>query len=131
MQFVKDFYTHSDIVYTMPSMKDELTIWERCERRYYLTMFLREAYNIYSNLPIIEKVKFSTFCELHPKNLLLLNQFPADQCKCMIHEYFINTLKEAAITYDSSTFWNSVLCDGSLNSVCWQGNCEDCIDGKN
>ena len=25
MQFVKDFYTRSDIVYTMPGMKDELT----------------------------------------------------------------------------------------------------------
>ena len=48
----------------------------------------------------------------------------------MIYENFINKLKGAAITYDSSTFWNSVLCDGSLNSVCWQGNCEDCVDGK-
>ena len=25
VQFVKDFYTRSDIVYTMPGMKDELT----------------------------------------------------------------------------------------------------------
>ena len=134
IKFVKDFYTHSDIVYTIQGMKDELPIWEkrvkRRERKYYLTMFLGEAYNIYSNLPITEKVKFSKFCELRPKNILLLNQSPADQCKCMIHENFINKLKGAAITYDFSTFWNFVLCDDSLNSVCWQGNCEDCIDDK-
>ena len=29
MQFVKDFYTCSDIVYTLPGMKNELTIWEK------------------------------------------------------------------------------------------------------
>ena len=81
--------------------------------------------NIYSNLPITEKVKFSKFCELRPKNVLLLNQSPADHCKCMIHENFINKSKSAAITCDSSTFWNFVLGDYSLNSVCWQGNCED------
>ena len=131
-KFVKDFYTCSDIVYTMPGMKDELTAWDkgakRCERKYYLAMFLREAYSIYINLPVTEKVKFSKFCELCPKNVLLLNESPADQCKCMIHENFINKLK--AITCDSSTFWNFVLCDDSLNSVCWQRNCEDCIDGK-
>ena len=123
IKFVKDFYTCSDIVYTMPGMKDELTIWEKgvkkCEQKYYLTMFLREAYNIYSNLPITEKVKFSKFCELRSKNVLLLNQSPVDQCKCMIHENFINKLNSAAITYDSSTFWKFVLCDDSLNSVCW------------
>ena len=134
IKFVKHFYTRSDIVYTMPGMKDELTAWEkgakRCEQKYYLAMFLREAYSIYINLPVTEKVKFSKFCELRPKNVLLLNQSPADQCKCMIHENFINKLKGAAITYDSSTFWNFVLCDDSLNSVCWQRNCEDCIDGK-
>ena len=77
IKFVKDFYTCSDIVYTMPGMKDELTIWEkgvkRHEQKYYLTMFLQEAYNIYSNLPITERVKFSKFCELCPKNVLLLN----------------------------------------------------------
>ena len=93
-------------------------------------MFLREAYNFYSNLPITEKVKFSKFCELRPKNILLLNQSPADQCKYMIHANFIHKFKGAAIRLDSSTFWNFALRDDSFNSVCWQGNCEDCIDGK-
>ena len=71
MQFVKDFYTRSDIVYNMPGMKDELTIWEkgvkRCEQRYYPTIFLQETYNIYINFLITEKVKFSKFCKSRPK----------------------------------------------------------------
>ena len=28
IKFVEDFYTLADIVYTMPGMKDELTIWD-------------------------------------------------------------------------------------------------------
>ena len=48
----------------------------------------------------------------------------------MIHENFINNFKGAAIRYDSTTFWNFVVCDNSFNSVCWQGNCEDCIHSK-
>ena len=47
IKFVKGFYTHTDIFYTMPGIEDELTIWEkgvkRYERNYYLTMFLQEA----------------------------------------------------------------------------------------
>ena len=39
-----NFFTCSDIVYTMPGMKDEIAIWEsgnkKHERKYYLTMFL-------------------------------------------------------------------------------------------
>ena len=32
-KFVKDFYTCSDIVYTIPGMKDRLTIWEKGVKR--------------------------------------------------------------------------------------------------
>ena len=28
IKFVEDFYTLADIVYTMPGMKDELTVWD-------------------------------------------------------------------------------------------------------
>ena len=87
-------------------------------------MFLGGAYNIYSNLPVTEKVTFSTFCELRPKNVLLLNQSPVHQYKCTINKLKVQRL------HVSCTFWNFVLCDDPLNSVCWQGNCEDCTDSK-
>ena len=33
--------------------------------------------------------------------------------------------------YNSSSFWDTVLCNNTTNSSqCWQGNCEDCADGK-
>ena len=78
-------------------MKDYFTIWENGtkehETNYNLTMFLREACKIYTELPVFDKVKFSKFCDLHSKDVLLLKQSPADQCKCIIHENFINNLK--------------------------------------
>ena len=81
----------------MPGMKDEITILEngtkKHERKYYITMFLQEAYKIYTELPVFDKVKFSKFCDLRPKNVLLLKQSPVDQCKCKIHENFNNKLK--------------------------------------
>ena len=96
-QFAKNFFTGLDIIYTMSGMKDEITIWEnitkKCERKYYLAMVVREAYKIYAELLVSDKVKFVEFCDLCPTNVFLLKQSPADQCKCVVHENFINTLK--------------------------------------
>ena len=64
-QFVKNFFKHPDIVYIMPGMKDEITIWEngtkKREKNYYFIMFLRKDYKIYIELPVSDKVKFSKF----------------------------------------------------------------------
>ena len=72
-QFVKNVFTLPDIVYTTTCMEDEITIWEngtkKHVRKYHLTMFLQEAYKIYTKLPVSDKVKFSKFCDLPPKNV--------------------------------------------------------------
>lgn len=56
-------------------------------------MFLREAYEIYSqSSDHTKKVKFSKFCELRPRNVLLMKDSLKDQFKCIIHENFMNML---------------------------------------
>ena len=47
-------------------------------------MFMGEAYKIDTEAPVFDKVKFSKFFELCPKNVLLLTKSPADQCKCVL-----------------------------------------------
>ena len=134
VECIKTFYTNPDIVYTMPGMRDEMTVWEEGKkmkmRKYYLTVFLREAYSMYEELHPNNTVGFSKFCSLRPKNVLLLHDTPADQCRCKVHENLILKLKGLQIKYDSTTFWESVLCDTSLNSNCWQSKCQECTGGK-
>ena len=48
----------------------------------------------------------------------------------MIHESFSSKLKTLSILYDSGSFWETVLCNNTTNSEFWQGNCENCGDGK-
>ena len=118
----------------MPDMRDEITSWEngtkKHKTKYYLTMFLQEAYKISTELPVSDKGKFSKFCDLHPKNVLLLKQSPADQCKCKIHENLINNLKLLSILHYSGSFWDDALCNNTTNSQYWQWNCEICADDK-
>ena len=89
---LQKFFYRPDISYTMPRMKNEITVWEHGKkvklRKYYLTMFLREAYAIYKSIysEVYQIVSFTKFCERRPANVLLLKQSPADQCKCKIHE---------------------------------------------
>ena len=82
-----------------------------------------------TELPVSDKVKFCKFCDLRPKNVLLLKSI-LDQCKSITIENFINKLEALSILYDSSSFWDTVLYNNTTNCQCWQGNCEDCADGK-
>ena len=91
---VKNFF-RPDISYTMPGMKDTMTIWSDGGklklRKHYLTMFLREAYYMYceqNERDSAHSLAYSTFCNLRPRNVLLLSSLPQDQCKCMTHENF-------------------------------------------
>lgn len=107
MEQVRNLFICPDIVYTMPGMKDEITFWEKGVKtkqwKYYLIMFLREAYEIYKqSSDYTNKVKFSKFCELRPRNVLLMKDSPKDKFKCIIHENFMNMLIDLSITYDSS-----------------------------
>ena len=132
---INDFYFRSDIVYTMPGLKDEMVIWINGKntgkkRKYYLTMFLREAYAIFKLSHPEPTVCFSKFCALRPKNVLLLKNTPMDQCKCKHHENFILRLKGLNQVYDES-WWMKYLCSSDdLESSCWMNDCDKCKDGK-
>ena len=99
---VKDFFFRPDISYTMPGMKDMITIWTDGKkvtlRRHYLAMFLREAYYIYCEQNRRDSehgLAYSTFCTLCPNSVLLLASSPKDQCKCMTHEHFFSSRKQS------------------------------------
>ena len=78
----KQFYFRSDIVYTIPGKGDEMTVWDDNGKhklqKYYLTMYLKEAYAIFLQSCENEddKCSVSTFCNLNPKNVLLLGNSP-------------------------------------------------------
>ncbi|KAJ8038387.1 hypothetical protein HOLleu_15805 [Holothuria leucospilota] len=127
---VKDFFMHMDIAYTAPGMKDEVTVWEKGiktkKRKFYLTMYLKEAYAIYSERFPVYPISFSAFAKLRPLNVLLMKDTPADQCKCMQHENFTLGLAGLGINYGNDWLQN-ILCDAeNLHGQCWKGECADC-----
>ena len=134
-KLIRDFFFRTDIVYTAPGLKEEMTIWEDGKkhklRKHYLVMYLREAYALFRKTYSNVEVGFSKFASLRPVNVLLLKDQSPDQCKCRIHENFILKLKGAGIKYDEK-FWPSMLCcnQDCLDSNCWKGTCESCQVGK-
>ena len=78
--YVREFYYRADISYTAPGMKDEMTVWDesgkRHLRKYYLTMFLREAYRVFIDTADPEfHCGRSAFCALRPHNIFTLKGF--------------------------------------------------------
>ena len=113
----------------MPGKGDEMTIWTEEGRKrvwkYFVTMYLKEAYALYleSCEKDDDKRSFSTFCNFSLKNVLLLDESPKQQCKCQIHENLFLKLHE-------KDWWNTMLCNSTPNSNCWKNMCKECIDGK-
>ena len=131
---VMDLYFRPDVVYTMPGMKDEMFAWDsdgnkQRKRKYFLTMFLREAFTIYRS-EVDEPVSFAKFCELRPENVILLKNSPNDQCKCLTHENLRLRLTGLKVTYESQKFWTEVMCDATPNSVCWRQKRDVCVNGQ-
>ena len=128
---VKEFLTSADISYTAPGMKDEVTVWvngvkERM-RRYYLTLYLREAHVLFLERFPHTDICFSSFASYRPPNVFLLKDTPVDQCKCMIHENFRLRLHGLGIKYEYASWWGDMLCDSKdLGGKCWKGECEMC-----
>ena len=132
---VIDFYYRTDIVYTSPRIKDEITVWTKTGkvkmRKYYLTMYLRELYALYKEENPTTKLGFTLFTQLRPKNVLLLKDQPLDQCKCIIHENNHKKLDALGVNNDRTIFWPAVLCNSAdYNSDCWKGVCKQCCNGK-
>ena len=82
-----------DIIYTVPDMKGEMTIWVNSvkskERKHYMMMFLREAYAIFKVVHPEVQVGFSKFSECRLQNVMLFHDSPRDQCRCKIHDNII------------------------------------------
>lgn len=132
-EILKNFYYRPDISYQCAGMKESMCCWEKGKkitlRKFYLTMYLREAYAVFKDAYPDMKVSFTVFKDERPANVLLMKDTPSYQCLCKIHENFLLKLKGINMNYDSS-FWNTVLCD-STNSNCWNGTCLNCKGGKN
>ena len=134
-KLVKDFYLREDISYTAPGMKEEMTVWQGGMklrlRKHYLMMYLKEAFATFKlENPGLEMC-FSRFASLRPKNVLLVKDSPADQCKCSIHENFKLKLKGLSIQYENEGIWKEFLCENkNLMSACWKGECDKCRGGK-
>ena len=112
-------------------MKDEVTVWENGVkhrmRRYYLTMYLKEAFALFKEKYPECVIGYSTFAKLRPKNVFLLKDTPADQCKCRIHENFILKIEALGIKY-TNEIWEVCLCDpNDLQGSCWKGFCDNCL----
>lgn len=128
-----DFFNHPDVLYICPGIKDEVTVRDELGnktklRKTYLTMFLKEAYELFKSSNPGVTIGFSTFCKMRPKNVLLLHETPADLCKCVTCENFFLKLSSLKLPYDQ--FWPKHLCDSSLNSKCCIGNCNNCSFGQ-
>ena len=70
----------------MPGKGDEMTIWTEEGRKrvwkYFLTIYLKEAYALYlESCEKDAKCSFSTFCNFHPKNVLLLDESPKNSAE--------------------------------------------------
>ena len=116
----------------MPGSNDVITVWDdsgkKKLRKYYLTMLLREAHKAHCQTQD-NPVPFSIFCNLCPKNVLLLADSPKNQCRCLIHENLFLKLDVMGISYDFY-FWTKVLCSTDDISNCWNSKCNDCKNGK-
>lgn len=132
---IKNFFFRTDIVYTAPGLKEEMTVWECGKklklRKYYLVMYLKKTYELFKRTHPDVKVGFSKFASLRPVNVMLLKDQSPDQCKCRIHENFTLKLAGLKIDYDEK-FWPGVLCcdESELESPCWLGTCETCKSGS-
>ena len=88
-KLITDFYVNTDVMYTMPGMHDEMTVWgngiKSKRRKYYSIMFLKEVYELFKQSYPDITVGFSKFASLRPANVLLLKDQHPDMCKCEIH----------------------------------------------
>ena len=83
---VKKFFFRSDISYTMPGAKDEMVIWDEFGKqrlwKYYLTMYIREAYAVFKETRQEDEAmcSMSTFTKFKQKNALILSGTLEDTC---------------------------------------------------
>ena len=110
---VVDFYYQTDVMFTAPGLKDEITVWtekgKEKMRKYCLTMYLHEIYGMFKTLYPDSEIGFTMFTKFRPNNVLLLKNQSKDQCKLYLPENFPLKLEVLRITFDA-TLWSEVLC---------------------
>lgn len=136
---VINYFSQSDIVYTAPGQKDEMTIWVKGERKrvrkYYLMLHLKEAHFLFKEKYPDYQIGYSKFCSLRPENVLFIKDTPVNQCKCFKHENFEMMLNGLKLKYNHR-FLGKFLCSETvdknqvLQSDCWRNECENCRDGN-
>ena len=87
------------------SKQSFVTIWSSAGdrvklRKHYMNMYLREAHWLFCNLGEENEISFAQFCKIRPPNVLLLQETPMDQCKCIIHENFFLKLEALGVPYE-------------------------------
>ena len=128
---VESFFIRTDIVWTSPNLKDEMTVWnedgsKQKLRKYYLEMTVDEAYGLFKEENPALKIGRTKFFELKPPYVLYTDQF-----KCVRHERFRKRLAPFKIETECKEFWLHTICDVvDLSSPCWKNECADCKDGK-
>lgn len=91
-QNVKDFYQRDDISRPMPGKKDFVVIRKNEGKKEYVQKRLvlanlREIYSLFKTDFPNEKIGFSKFCELRPKNCILAGKSGTHSvCVCTIHQ---------------------------------------------
>ena len=93
---LKISFFQSDVSYMILDAKDEMVHWNSFRkkrlRKYYLTMYIREAYAVFNETKKVEMDSSFGFSKLWPQNNLLIT--PCDQCKCVTHEIlFLNYMR--------------------------------------
>lgn len=140
-----EFFKDPVIAYTAPGTRDQMVIRnnkgeKENVRKYYLMVFLREAYKLFVMKELNESpenfdfdpekqktvMNFTKFTTLRPPNVLLQKDTKNDACICILHENFIFLIKALGVKYDSE-FWTQILCNDRFGSYCWLSCCNDCI----
>ena len=123
-----DFYYETDVIYTAPGLKDEITVWTekgKEKMRKSLTMYLHEVYVMFKTLYPDSEIGFTMFTNLRPNNVLLLKNQSMDQCNCLVPENFPLKLESLRISF-GITFWSEVLCcSENYNFEYWKGELDE------
>lgn len=140
---VNTFYHSDDISRTLPGMHDTVTVRindvkEKCRKKL-LLLTLKEAYLQFKQKFPDNKIGFSKFAELRPKECILPNgKGTHNVCVCTIHQNFKLALENSGILKDNPleladpsyiSYVTILLCDEKTPD-CWLMECEKCSDSE-
>jgi hypothetical protein len=118
------------ITWTSPSTAHVILIKQKTgskqfEAKRYLIMSLKECYAEFTKLNPNDKISFSKFCDLRPKNVYIQRHIPFEVCICRYHSNFRFKLESLCFGNSTSTFLSTVVCDPE-SIICMLGKCDGC-----